>query len=561
MIDRFINIFEGLDRAYGQFKRNDSRISVKVEGRPWVEHKSPQRNLWENHLRGIGVSLGIFPLTDDGTCKWGAIDIDVDEMDYEELLKKIRELKLPLIMFRSKSGRAHVYLFMKNFTSAEEVRLVMKKFASKLGLADKLDRIYPMQIELGEKETGSWLNLPYFNHEEGSRYAYKDDFDAATIEEFFEMHKQYVQENLDDYLLEEIKLPTKKVKKVKHTSLEELLLPCQKNAAKLNNNKIPTDIGRNDYLLHSYVWAKRAETHAKKIEEYKHLDAKGLLKHLNKNYLKEPLPEAEVEKTIFKSEDKEYKYLCTRPQIKKYCDPSACTRHLCGITPDQALELVGAEEALGQITQYCSVPPIFYESVLVKTVQYNSEDNKVGHQRIRIEMKGSDFLYKDKYITRLADAGFFPHDAILKMKPEAFRKMNIGRLDRKSYEKAEEEATPEYEFKTLIRDFLNKCTVSIIRSDLLDGACYYDEETKEVEIRIHKLMEYLKAIRDFRSLKKVCFDLRKMLDAKKVSGYVNDKLGKEKSCPTWRFKEDRENFIVTLTPEQEQIEEKKNEEN
>ena len=560
MIDEFIKIFEGLDRAYGQFKRNESRVSAKVEGKPWVEHKSPQRNLWENHLRGIGVSLGIFPLTDDGTCKWGAIDIDVDEMDYEELLKKIRELKLPLIMFRSKSGRAHVYLFMKNFTSAEEVRLVMKKFASKLGLADKLDRIYPMQTELGEKETGSWLNLPYFNHEEGSRYAYKDDFDAATIEEFFEMHKQYAQENLDDYLLEEIKVPTKKVK---YTSLEELLLPCQKNASKANNNKIPTDIGRNDFLLHSFTWAKRAEIHTKKIEEYKHLDAKGLLKHYNKNYLKEPLPETEIEKTIFKSEDKEYKYLCTRPQIKKYCDPSACTRHLCGITPDQALELVGAEEALGQITQYCSTPPIFYESVDVKTIHYDSKDGKGGHERIRIEMKGSDFLYKDKYITRLADAGYFPHDSILNLKSHDFRKMNISRLSRMSYEKAEEETTPEYEFKTLVRDFLNKCTVSVDRAHLLDGACYYDEKTKEVEIRIHRLMDYLKAIRDFRPMKKVCFDLRKMLNARKVQGTVRDKFGKEKSCPTWHFPEDRKNFIITETPnhKQQQIEDKKDEEN
>jgi len=560
MIDEFIKIFEGLDRAYGQFKRNESRVSVKVEGKPWVEHKSPQRNLWENHLRGIGVSLGIFPLTDDGTCKWGAIDIDVDDLDYEELLKKIRELKLPLIMFRSKSGRAHVYLFMKNFTSAEEVRLVMKKFASKLGLADKLDRIYPMQTELAEKETGSWLNLPYFNHEEGSRYAYKDDFDAATIEEFFEMHKQYVQENLDEYLAEEIKLPTKKVK---HEKLEDLFLPCQKNCLELNNNKVPTDVGRNDFLLHSFTWAKRAETHTKKIEEYKHLDAKGLLKHFNKNYFKEPLPEAEIEKTIFKSEDKEYKYLCARPKIKKYCDPSACTRHLCGITPEQALELVGAEEALGQITKYCSHPPIFYESVDVKTIHHDSKDGKGGHQRIRIEMKGSDFLYKDKYITRLADAGYFPHDSILNMKPPTFRKMNNDRLSRMSYEKAEEETTPEYEFKTLIRDFLNKCTVSVVRAHLLDGACYYNQETKEMEIRIHKLMDYLTANRDFRPMKKVCFDLRKLLKAKRVQGTVKDKHGKEKSCPTWHFKEDRKNFMITETPDQEQlqIEDKKDEEN
>ena len=40
MLDRFINIFEGLERAYGQFKKNDKKLSIKVEGRPWVEHRT-----------------------------------------------------------------------------------------------------------------------------------------------------------------------------------------------------------------------------------------------------------------------------------------------------------------------------------------------------------------------------------------------------------------------------------------------------------------------------------------------------------------------------------------
>jgi hypothetical protein len=84
-----------------------------------------------------------------------------------------------------------------------------------------------------------------------------------------------------------------------------------------------------------------------------------------------------------------------------------------------------------------------------------------------------------------------------------------------------------------------------------------------VEIRIHRLMDYLKAIRDFRSLKKVCFDLKKMLNARKVPGTVNDKLGKKTSCPTWRFKgfKNKEDFMVTTTLDQKQIEGKKDEEN
>ena len=48
------------------------------------------KQLWENHLNGVGNRLGIFPLKDDGTCKWGAIDIDVNNYDYEDLLKNIR---------------------------------------------------------------------------------------------------------------------------------------------------------------------------------------------------------------------------------------------------------------------------------------------------------------------------------------------------------------------------------------------------------------------------------------------------------------------------------------
>ena len=113
-----------------------------------------------------------------------------------------------------------------------------------------------------------------------------------------------------------------------------------------------------------------------------------------------------------------------------------------------------------------------------------------------------------------------------------------------------------------IRDFLNRCTVSVVKSHLLDGACYYNQKTKEMEIRIHKLMEYLKADRDVRPMRKVCFDLKHLLKAKKVNGTVKDIFGKDKSCPTWRFKEDRENFLITLNEGQRQLqlEDKNNEE-
>ena len=36
-----------------------------------------------------------------------------------------------------------------------------------------------MQTNLEDNKDGSWLNMPYFNHEEGSTFAYTDDFEDA----------------------------------------------------------------------------------------------------------------------------------------------------------------------------------------------------------------------------------------------------------------------------------------------------------------------------------------------------------------------------------------------
>ena len=540
MLERFINIFEGLESAYGQFKKENNRLSIKVEGKPWVEKKPITKELWQNHLDGIGPNLGVFPLRRDGTCKWGAIDIDENNFNYKDLLERIRKHKLPLIMFRSKSGRAHVYMFMKDFTSAKEVKLVMNKFAAKLGLANILDRVYPMQEYLGENDFGSWLNMPYYNQEEGSTYAYKDDFDSATIEEFFEMYDSYAQEDLTVHLVEEVK---QNIKKPKEKKLEDFFLPCVKNCLAENNNKIPSNINRNDFLLHKFTWSNRAmEKGVKKIPEFSNLNSKSLLKHFNKKFLEEPLDEKEIEQTIFKSEDREYNYLCKKPTIKKYCDASACTRHTCGITPLEADQLIKATQALGNITQYLSKPPIFFESVDVKN------DNGDGYKRIKIEMQGEDIIDKQKWIRKLANQGYFPHPSVLDMKQKEFQGMQYQRLEAMLYEAADEEASEDFEFKSIIYNFIKKTTVSYDKSALFNQGCYVNQETKELDFRLPNLMNYLKARNIKINVNELTFKLKEILKARKVNGTVYDEVLKQnKSCPTWRFEADTNEYVVQIT--------------
>ena len=90
-----------------------------------------------------------------------------------------------------------------------------------------------------------------------------------------------------------------------------------------------------------------------------------------------------------------------------------------------------------------------------------------------------------------------------------------------------------------------------IRDRLSIPFCYIWQVQKNwigVPYNENKLLEYLKANRVYRPMRKVCIYLKHLLKAKKVNGTVKDIFGKDKSCPTWRFKENPNNFIISLAP-------------
>jgi len=118
----FQQLFSGLQRAYGLWD-GTKQTTVKAQLTP--KH-------YEDHLAGK-ISLGVIPIAEDSTCKFGAIDIDdhkkggiKKDFDYKVLLKKIKFLKLPLTVFKSKSGGAHCYLFLEKFYPAKDVRHILK---------------------------------------------------------------------------------------------------------------------------------------------------------------------------------------------------------------------------------------------------------------------------------------------------------------------------------------------------------------------------------------------------------------------------------------------------
>ena len=121
-ITRFKAIFSGLDIAYGTYKIEGSRGDGKQAGKAVVVRKPPTDDLWEKHLTGVEPSLGIIPIRADNSCIWGCIDIDQYPLDHAGLVKKIKSLELPLVVCRSKSGGAHVFLFTKEPIAAARMQ-------------------------------------------------------------------------------------------------------------------------------------------------------------------------------------------------------------------------------------------------------------------------------------------------------------------------------------------------------------------------------------------------------------------------------------------------------
>jgi len=189
MTEEFKKIFEGLDSAYGQYIKGDRGTNGKQGGKAFIQRKPVIDQLWQDHLDGKEPALGIIPINKNNQCKWGCIDIDVYNLNHKELIEQIKQLKLPLIVFRSKSGGAHVFLFTKTFISAALMQTKLKEIATVLGYEDS--EIFPKQTEIlvERGDTGNFLNLPYHNGDKSLRYAYDYEANALNLKSFFEFYE------------------------------------------------------------------------------------------------------------------------------------------------------------------------------------------------------------------------------------------------------------------------------------------------------------------------------------------------------------------------------------
>jgi hypothetical protein len=346
-MNKFKSIFLGLEIAYGQYQPGERGENGKQKGKAFIVRGSVTDEHWDKHLRGEGPALGIIPITQDNDCRWGCIDIDEYNFDHTSLVKSIRNNNLPLIVCRSKSGGAHVFLFTKENIPASLMQSKLREMAIILGYEGS--EIFPKQTEIlvERGDTGNFLNLPYYNEMKGLRYAINDNGDALTLEQFY---IEYDKNSCTRQDVEGIRTEKKKIEEAFPGGP-----PCL--------NKLATtgfgEGSRNNALFNVAVYYKQAHPDTWEDEIVK----------ANMKFMEPPLSNSEVQQLIKSVNRKGYdKYRCKDAPINAVCQSGLCRTKRFGVG-------FGEEEmpVLGSLTKYSSNPPQWFLDVDKKRIELKSE--------------------------------------------------------------------------------------------------------------------------------------------------------------------------------------------
>jgi hypothetical protein len=189
--DQLLILFEGEQERHGTYdparlRLVDDKVEMKDDegnGAKTVPGP-PTADLWRRHLAG-GRPLGVRPNRSDDLCRWGVIDIDGKDVaggyrniSPADLRDAVERDGLPLLVCRSKSGGAHLYLFLTDWTPQAAVNAALRAMAARLDLPSGTD-VYPP-----EKTEGNWINMPYLGGDETDRYCVKENRLGMSVGEF-----------------------------------------------------------------------------------------------------------------------------------------------------------------------------------------------------------------------------------------------------------------------------------------------------------------------------------------------------------------------------------------
>lgn len=144
-IEMFASVFAGRDDAHGAWDGYSVAKTVTYA-------------TYANHLYGQEL-VGIYPLRDDSTVKWGCSDIDVDDLDAARNIQMALMVK-GVYSYVEKTRRGyHVWVFADDWVPAPIMRRALLAAHEVIGYPAK--EVNPKQEEASG--LGNYVRLPYPN--------------------------------------------------------------------------------------------------------------------------------------------------------------------------------------------------------------------------------------------------------------------------------------------------------------------------------------------------------------------------------------------------------------
>lgn len=445
--EQFNSIFSGYSSAFGIFEITNT-AQVKQTGRARTVKGSVTLDLWKSHLGGKN-GIGIVPLRDDNSLMFGVIDVDDYSIELSDLNREIQESNLPLISFRSKSGGAHLYLFLKEPIQASKVRPALESMASLLGFPKA--EIFPKQDNRPDPDSvGNWINMPYFNGEHTERYALDEDGNAIPIDKVinFIESKTVDESAVLHYVTEE-------------TTRAEKMEPLQGGPPCLNTlliRGLPPNT-RNNSLFNLGVYAKKSspDSWEQLVEVY------------NRDFIDPPLDHKEVGAIIKSLSVKDYNYKCKDSPIVSVCNKSKCMVCRFGIRPDQEIP------KLGKLRKVLTDPPIWQVDVV-----------NGGTLELSTEELQQPRLFQKKCMDVL---NVMPPT----VKGDQWREIVSGLLENLVVVEVPKESSPRGRLIEHLFEFLEGRVQAKQREDILTGRPYLNNETHYFRMRdFQKYLENIK---------------------------------------------------------------------
>jgi hypothetical protein len=496
---RMLDAFEGSDLGYLVTRVGDKGKKGKTEAQYRTVMGQVTEDLMQKHIDGVS-GIGIVPIKVD-KCKFGVIDIDDYGLDHKILQSNIQRLKLPLVHCRSKSGGAHLYLFFKDWESCALVREQLEEIRAALGFSGS-GELFPAQELIKEAEdgvtyVGNGINIPYFNAELPTRYAYDSNLESLELEEFLDLVEK---------------------SRVSMAAVSEI------------------DLGGGKSVFSDAAFCLDMITREGKVEENRNItmfnigvfcrlawpdDWKSQLEEFNRTVCDPPLPASEIV-ALQRSLDskKGYHYQCSVSPLKEHCNKVKCKMRQFGIGP-----AVEDQPEIGGLTIMLAEPRKYFMNLDGKTVTLKGQELQNPHLWQLACMEQLDMMPA-------------------KPSPKDWQQLINALLKTASKQEVPRELTWTGKFENLLRDFCTSHVRAVAPEEVLLGKPWTDKGRSN--FKIEALEKFLRN-NDFR------FDdtgtlhnaIRKMGGENGKLNYYNDE-GVRRDTRVWWVPEFEDNTEVQV---------------